>query len=78
MIGNCLGMIVMMRNIYNGLLCMRDIIHEWWMMDMVGTWHVKLMSGLELKWHGIDMRWGPILMGWYEWGFIFRGWYGIV
>jgi len=23
--------------VYNGLLCMRDIIHEWWMMDIVGT-----------------------------------------
>ena len=83
-----LGMIVMMRNIYNGSLCMHDVIHEWWMMDIVGTWHVKWMSGLELKRHGIDMRWGPILMGgndqwygfnmWYEWGFIFRCCYGIV
>ena len=27
--------------IYNELLCMRDMIHEWWMMDMVGTWHVN-------------------------------------
>jgi len=34
---------------HNGLLSMRDIIHEWWMMDIVGTWHVKWMSGLELK-----------------------------
>jgi len=22
------------------------------------------MNGLESKRHGIDMRWGPILMGW--------------
>jgi len=29
MIAICLGMIVMMRNIYSGLLCMHDMIHEW-------------------------------------------------
>jgi len=33
----------------NGLLCMRDMIHEWWMMGIMGTWYVKWMSGLELK-----------------------------
>jgi len=33
-------------------------------MDIVGTWHVNLMSGLELKEHSIDMRWSPILMRW--------------
>jgi len=26
------------------------------MMDIVETWHVKLMSELELMGHGIDMR----------------------
>jgi len=29
-----------------------------------GSWHVKWMSGLELKRHDIDMRRGPRLMGW--------------
>jgi len=33
----------------NGLLYMRDMIHKWWMMGIMGTWHVKWMSGLELK-----------------------------
>jgi len=49
----------------NGLLYMRDMIHKWWMMGVVVTWHVKWMSGLELKEHGVDMRWGPRLMGWW-------------
>jgi len=27
--------------IYNELLCMSDMIHGWWMMGMVWTWHVN-------------------------------------
>jgi len=34
------------------------------MMDIVETWHVKLMSELEFMGHGIDMRWGHIHMRW--------------
>jgi len=34
---------------HNGLLSMHDMIHEWWMTDIVETWHVKWMSGLGLK-----------------------------
>jgi len=34
------------------------------MMDIMETWHVKLMSELEFTRHGNDMRWGLILMGW--------------
>ncbi|QCD96824.1 hypothetical protein DEO72_LG6g1534 [Vigna unguiculata] len=38
---------------------------SWLERDMLqGSWHVKWMSGLELKRHDIDMRRGPRLMGW--------------
>ena len=44
---------------------MFDMIHEFCMTGWVWYWHVKWMSGLELKEHVIDMRWGPRFMGWW-------------
>jgi len=51
--------------VYNGMLCMLGMIREFRMTGWVWSWHVKWMSGLELKEHGIDMRWDPRLMGWW-------------
>jgi len=34
-----------------------------WIHVIEGSWHVKLMSVLELEKHDIDMRCGPTLVG---------------
>jgi len=40
MVGTCLDMIVMVK-ICDERLCMSDVIHWWWMMGLVWTWHVN-------------------------------------
>jgi len=51
-------------------ICMMDrhVCVTWDLNEMMGNVevrHVKLMSELELMGHVNDMRWGPILMGWW-------------
>jgi len=51
--------------VYKGIWGMFGMIHELRMTGWVWYWHMKWMSGLELKGHVFNMRWGPRFMGWW-------------
>ena len=72
----------------NGLLYVRDMIHEWWMMSVVGDLACEMSMRFETKgswykyearpqthWGGDDQRYGFGM--WLIWGLNFKGWYGI-
>jgi len=48
-------------------ICMSDVIHGLWIMNLDKSWHAISMKWLVSKWHGIGMKYNSIFMDWEGW-----------
>jgi len=72
--------LVCIYKVWNEWICMSDVIHGLWMMNLDKYWHAISMKWLVIYvvmnsvwkimlhwWHGIGMRWSSISPNWEEW-----------
>jgi len=72
--------LVCIYKVWDEWICMSDVIHGLWMMNLDKSWHAISMKWLVIYvvmnsvwtimlhwWHGIGMRWSSISPNWEEW-----------
>jgi len=72
--------LVCIYKVWDEWICMSDVIHGLWMMNLDKSWHAISMKWLVIYvvmnsvwtimlhwWHGIGMRWSFISTNWEEW-----------